>query len=233
MRHLSPRLSPNSGSLVSKPNIGTEVRHQGYAFLPRFMPGKDSRSAIGQLGQIEQVALYDPVHELVPRSARAMQKNTYSGTFGYKTFPLHSDFAHWYTPPRFLILRCVQGAKSVKTVVVDTFPLVEKLGEEELSRALVVARTPIAGKRPLLRFFDRERCVFRWDQLFLRPASQQGREMWNQIHSEIESARPVTFTLADPGDTLILDNWRCLHGRSAVSSRQRSRRILRAYLSQI
>ncbi len=40
------------------------------------------------------------------------------------------------------------------------------------------------------------------------------------------------FAFENPGDTLVVDNWRMLHARSAVPMTQRSRKIHRAYLSK-
>jgi alpha-ketoglutarate-dependent taurine dioxygenase len=39
--------------------------------------------------------------------------------------------------------------------------------------------------------------------------------------------------LSQPGDTLIIDNWRMLHGRSAVQQSEKDRLLERAYLSDI
>ena len=43
----------------------------------------------------------------------------------------------------------------------------------------------------------------------------------------------VLITLANPGDTLIIDNWRVLHGRSSVGEGDTDRMIERVYLSEL
>ncbi len=46
-------------------------------------------------------------------------------------------------------------------------------------------------------------------------------------------AKNVDFVLEQTGDTLVVDNWRMLHARSAVPMTQRNRKIHRAYLSTL
>jgi hypothetical protein len=41
------------------------------------------------------------------------------------------------------------------------------------------------------------------------------------------------IAFGDPGDTLIVDNWRCLHGRSDVPDEAMDRHLERVYLSEI
>lgn len=47
------------------------------------------------------------------------QDNTYSGNFGLEVFPFHTDLAHWYIPPRYIFLRCVNPAEYVATKLID------------------------------------------------------------------------------------------------------------------
>ena len=48
-----------------------------------------------------------------------------------------------------------------------------------------------------------------------------------------DPAQLIAFTLTNPGDTLIVDNWRFLHGRSCVPAVDVNRRIERVYLSEL
>lgn len=43
----------------------------------------------------------------------------------------------------------------------------------------------------------------------------------------------VTLTFAHDGDTLIVDNWRFLHGRSSVKQADLDRRLERVYISEL
>jgi alpha-ketoglutarate-dependent taurine dioxygenase len=43
----------------------------------------------------------------------------------------------------------------------------------------------------------------------------------------------LNVLLLQPGDTLLIDNWRMLHGRSEVSTQSTSRIIDRVYLAEV
>lgn len=42
---------------------------------------------------------------LVAKDLGCSGPNTYSGLFGLEEFPLHTDLAHWHSPPRYILLR--------------------------------------------------------------------------------------------------------------------------------
>jgi L-asparagine oxygenase len=209
------------------------VRRRGYAFIRSFEPETPAESAIRKLGQIEKIGEYHLVHELRPKD-RDKLGNSYSSEFGYGRFPMHTDFAHWFTPPRYVALRCVVGFQSVKTCLLDSAPIIGQVGKVTLQRALVQPRTPLQGHRPILRILDGDETVgtiFRWDSVFLLPATEAGRIVTNMVAENLRAATPLEITLEHPGDTLLIDNWRVLHARSAVGRIHRKRRIERAYLS--
>jgi hypothetical protein len=89
-----------------------------------------------KLGELTKIGDYDFVQELRPRG-RDNRLNSYSSRFGFGSFPMHTDFAHWFIPPRYVVLRCVVGAKDVKTQVLDGGAILKKLGKEQVERALV------------------------------------------------------------------------------------------------
>ena len=175
-------------------------------------------------------------HQLRPTEKSASTPNTYSGNYGLDAFPLHTDLAHWRQPPRYLVLRCLIGASKVYTLLLDSKPIIEKGGRPILSRALVQPRRPIQGALPLLRLFqqvERTQGIFRWDKLFLLPASRAGNSGFDLVNDAIRQSKHQALSLTDPGDTLIIDNWRMLHGRSSIPSGDEGRVIERMYLEEI
>jgi L-asparagine oxygenase len=162
--------------------------------------------------------------------------NTYSGIFGGGQFPLHTDLAHWRFPPRFLMLRCLVGFDAVSTLLFDGAQAIETIDQTIFSRALVHPRRPIEGCLPLLRLYDRhqgDRGLLRWDEVFIRPASRAGEIATARLKEYLTRSKPMSIPLANQGDTLIVDNWRMLHGRSPVTAACQARIIERAYLEDI
>jgi len=75
--------------------------------------------------------------------------------------------------------------------------------------------------------------LLRWDDEYLRPASAAAAEGMKSVVTALGSIRPRLIALCEPGDTIIVDNWRMLHGRSAVAPEHAGRLIQRAYLEAL
>jgi len=78
-----------------------EIATSGFALIRNFAPGCGTLNAAQRLGEIDCVDGLEPVQTLVPRTLEESPPNTYSGNFGTSEFPLHTDLAHWATPPRY------------------------------------------------------------------------------------------------------------------------------------
>jgi hypothetical protein len=216
--------------------VRSEIAANGYAFLPSLDQNRTTEEVVSSLGVIGARGETAPVHLLKPTLAESSTPNTYSGMYGHGQFPFHTDLAHWPYPPRFLLLRCLIGYPAIPTMLLDGARLVEIIGSAALSRSLVQPRRPLRGSLPLLRLYDSQRGdhgLFRWDEVFIRPASTAGRAGFDKVRQEVSHAQPTKISLVSRGDTLILDNWRMLHARSPVPSECQDRAIERAYLEEV
>jgi L-asparagine oxygenase len=214
--------------------IRRELRSMGYAFLPSHLPGSSTEDILRSVGIV--FGRGAAIHELKSKSAEDSTPNTYSGMYGSDRFPFHTDLAHWRFPPHFLMLRCIKGFEAVATVLIDGLRAIEGVDHTVFSRALVRPRRPIQGSLPLLRLYDRQqgdRGRLRWDDVFIQPASRAGEIAVTTFKRCLARSKPIGVSLAKPGDTLIVDNWRMLHGRSSVPPPCQGRVIERAYLEDV
>jgi ABC-type lipopolysaccharide export system ATPase subunit len=69
----------------------------------------------------------------------------------------------------------------------------------------------------------------RWDQSFIVPASPTGERGAFEVNQFLEQVSPKEILLENPFDTLIIDNWRMLHGRSSAPVAS-NREVERVYL---
>ena len=176
------------------------------------------------------------IQALEPRAAEDAPPNTYSGNYGRGEFPLHTDLAHWCLPPRYLALRCVEGVTGVVTRLHDGHAVIASVGKAALERALVQPRRPLDNRRALLRLLDSRdgsAPLLSWDRLFIVPVTPTAEVTFNLLRAYTEFAKVIEVSLAKPGDTLVLDNWRMLHGRSAAGGNESQRRIERAYFDKL
>lgn len=213
--------------------IGTSLQRHGYALLQQLAPASSTLEVAGSLGVPLTPRDGPLVQQLMPRATAT--PNTYSGNFGLGMFPFHTDLAHWRSPPRYLVLRCLHGYEDVPTMLIDGESLVETIGANLLSRAVVKARRPQNGAIPLLRLVEKvgDRSRIRWDSLFIQSASRVGEEGCRLMQAAIADAPQIAVALSRPGDTLILDNWRMLHARASVPEGRADRILERVYLEEV
>lgn len=219
--------------LENLPNI---VNDSGFAFIQSYLPEESSFDAMSSLGTLLKIQGLTQVQELRPRLQVESFPNLYSGNYGYDSFPLHTDLAHWCIPPRYLVLRCVKGSEDVATHLLDGKEVIESIGEKKLRRALVQPRRPLNSNRPLLRLYDQQDqdiSFLRWDKLFITPATNTSATIFAEMNNYLDLVQPIEIVLRHLGDTLIIDNWRILHGRSSISLGSENRKIDRAYIKTI
>jgi hypothetical protein len=72
-----------------------------------------------KVGTIANIFGISTVQSLIPRSRQHASPSSYSGIYGKNSFPLHTDMAHWSVPPHYLMLRCIEPDKSVKTTILS------------------------------------------------------------------------------------------------------------------
>ncbi|NAN55682.1 hypothetical protein EX349_31325 [Pseudomonas protegens] len=217
-----------------------ELEKRGYLLLKNWHSGastKEAASIAGSILDVEKVASnhkISTVQTLRPSEINHAKSNTYSGTFGMGEFPLHTDYAHWGTPPRYLMLRCLKGTSSVNTYLFPAALLLDE-AEKYITRAVLAPRRkhPKQSISTMPVVFSRNNVMgLRWDFLFLKPvnlAAVKVRELIESLFKEsVES-----INLSAPHDTLIIDNWRMLHGRSSVPPQAKSRSIERIYISDL
>jgi L-asparagine oxygenase len=220
-------------SEARRSHIRDAVEANGYAFLEDHLVGRSTAEVASEVGLPVALGRGKAVHALVPRLKHEAPSTTYSGEYGLGIFPLHTDLAHWHAPPRYFILRCVLGFDAVPTLMVDGVRAVGRVGRDVLSRALMQPRRSLMGRRSLLRLYEPGTSCLRWDERYIVPASPAGLRGATALKEVLAGEDPIRLSLAHPGDTLIVDNWRIVHGRSPVPANCRARVVERVYLQRI
>ena len=226
---------------ISGQSFVDHLSRDGYVLLPRWRC-EETTIAIGRsIGVVTDIQALLPqsnistVQTLEPRNVVNSSNNHYSGTFGFDEFPLHTDLAHWARPPRYFILRCQNGSRSVVTKLLAFSTLATLLNAATLRQALLrPRRTGRDGTLCLLPFLFHVDGVygFRWDSLFLVPMNEAAKKIAEIILTRAWHLSQAE-TLVKRGDTLIVDNWRILHGRGKVTMIDADRQLERVYLSKI
>lgn len=194
-----------------------------------------TQAIAANLGGVVPIRNIPTVQTLKPAIEKESSLNVYSGNYGLRQFPPHTDLAHWYVPPKYLMLRCVIPARDVYTTLLHTETAIKGLAESTIRNAMFVPRRKLCGQLPLLWFCQRNKShsLFRWDQLFLNPSNDEAKEISSTIQRLDMASEFEKLYLRNAADTLIIDNWRMLHGRSEVAVSETHRVIERVYLARL
>ncbi len=211
----------------------TAVRQDGFDTHKGLAPSLSTLELAQALGTVVNIGGLLPssgiptVQSLRPRSTDEVRQNQYSGHYGLETFPLHTDLAHWALPPRYLLLRCIVGSNDVFTHILPWRRIVDSVGTSALRKAVFTARSRRIGCSGLVRAMSHrgQTEVYRWDPIFLRPLNQYARELAFVMQDPTWNRAVTKILLHQPGDTVLIDNWRMLHGRSRVLAQGTGRHV--------
>jgi len=166
------------------------------------------------------------VEILKPVSGDAAHQQSLSRIFEEGEFPLHTDTAHWTTPCRYVLISCANNGGSTRaTTLLD----IQKLELEEDERDLL-RTTVFSIKNGRSSFFSSilssKRSFVRYDPGCMRAVTPNAdatleilkKSRWKELIVRIEW---------EPGLTLIIDNWRLLHGRESCSQNDETRTLFR------
>jgi len=204
---------------------------KGLLFFQSNPASEDTIQVAEQLGEILKVPGMPITQTLTPRETSGLEKSSYSGNYGTGAFPLHTDLAHWYEPPRYFLLRCIQPSHEVITSFVPAEEVFMHENSIDLRRSLFRPRRRIDGRLSMLRLYQNE--LYRWDTLFIKPMTKLACMLQARIEDKLKDIQQLEVSLANSGDCVLVDNWKMLHSRSAVPSTSLNRRIERVYISEL
>jgi hypothetical protein len=201
--------------------------------------GEDSGEAIitvaETLGRCVMQPRRDVKQLLRAKSPSDARENTYSGRFGFGTFPFHTDMANWTTPPRYVLLRHHSGDKSIPTILLDSAFFIDVLGKDCLSNGVWSARGYAGRFLCNVWSLKRRRVLFRWDAFSMRPETELARSTSKRLLDMIQkrqSKNSIAIALGNSGGILVIDNWRMMHSRPKIPSAARSRTLERVLVAE-
>ncbi len=166
---------------------------------------------------------------LRPYSQSEAPRGSMSSLTGFAAQPIHTDGAHKPTPPRYILLRCLNpGESSCPTVIwVLKWDTLERDWPANLARGgwLIRSSDQTRFYGQVLERVARGMARIRFDPFCMRPPLIAGTIA--AATNCIERYAEVNTVELDRGDCLLLDNWRVLHGRGEGAARAPSRQMER------
>ena len=146
---------------------------------------------------------------LRPMHASVARGGTHSAKVGLDAFPWHTDGAIALTPPRWMVLKCIEAKRTTATELCrPNANLRRALGQLTL---LVRQENGRRAYIPALIRSTGDDYRIRWDPRWKVVGSDAARRA-------VECATPTDEVSWKPGRILILDNHRILHRRPAVTT---------------
>ncbi|NVK39037.1 MAG: hypothetical protein HWE18_14010 [Gammaproteobacteria bacterium] len=216
--------------------VKKELSEKGFVFISKWNVELPISELAGNLGEVVKISDYlnhsmiPDAQVIRPKEKSVSAKNQYSGEFGLDAFPLHTDLAHWWNPPNYLMLRCIKGTEKVTTKVLPLTVVWETLLKHGLRRSVVKTRGKHGCMLPLLFKINGEQCI-RWDSYFLEPTNKNARVIRDLMLSKKFWDLALDIQLVNRGDTLIINNHSHLHARSSVPFDSVEREIERIYFN--
>lgn len=189
------------------------------------------KSIIDRLQQVYNEDYEVEETSIIPAKNPEYFNKTLSTEFGLNKFPFHTDGAHRLIPPRWTILEYIGKENSTTaTLIADTLHVQRNPDYEDIlfNDVYIVE----GGKSPILTtIINRilyKAPILRWNPLIMRKISRKNHDDFNKI--KFNSIERIIWI---PTKTIIIDNWRCVHGREAVVGEENSRKIKRYNLTPI
>lgn len=172
--------------------------------------------------------------DLVPYETFAAPPGSMSSKIGTNEQPPHTDRAHIPTPPRFVVLRCIEpgeGSCPTNLWAVDEAKLSSDRPAVLTSLQWVFCDGRNAAFYAPILEWTQGHLRIRFDPCCMQPASFCSDTV---THAEqtIKQYTQRAIIHWQAGALLVIDNWRCLHARAIGAERAKSRRLRRWYLGE-
>jgi hypothetical protein len=171
------------------------------------------------------------VLDIRPYSRVDAPKSTMSAFVGYSTQPMHTDAAYYPLPPHYVILSCIHAGEAACPTQLWVLNWPDLLHDRP--SVLTVPGWIAHGGRhspfycQVLSPTTNQDSFVRFDPLCMKPPSRCNSDLPRVVTEVLRYySRQESFSWKT-GETLIFDNWRCLHARGPGSERAPSRRLRR------
>jgi hypothetical protein len=156
--------------------------------------------------------------KLIPKDKNEVEHFSLSSAYGLKEFPLHTDGAEYKTPPRFLVLRALSNSPT-GTCIADANSICDSNicnSKWSVKTKDGIVKTKLYEKHPKYNIE-----FIRFNRLSMK--CDEGEKL--DVYKAIDNLT-VSSILWTKNKTIIIDNWRVLHGRQTIIEEDYEKRIL-------
>lgn len=207
------------------------LESKGWLELNGYSTNDELKELAFKLGQVVKHPNGQEIYTLKPKDGMNSGKGTFSNKYGFGKFPLHTDTAFYAHPIRFMILNSSKES-NCHTTIVPIKKVLELLNEEEMhkiSRAIYIVKTNENRFFTSLIFNELGIQGFKYDPSCMFPYNKKAKEAETKLRELLSKVKPIEIKWTK-NKTVIIDNWRTLHGRSTAKSEE-NRELKRIYIN--
>ena len=168
---------------------------------------------------------------LRPTDASRASRKSLSARHSFGAFPCHNDTAHWTRPSSFVLLACLEpGSDASDTLLLDIKSL--PLGRDSLRKLHETPFRVVNGRHSFFStIMHRDRDFVRYDPGCMFPLHVEEQAILDILRADRWTGFLHSFQWSRK-KFLLIDNWRMLHGRSAIGTNAVSRHLIRIYVQE-
>ena len=174
------------------------------------------------LGQPVSSRLNSPLIDLLtPLQKQNAHPQSLSANFGVNEFPYHTDGAYFIKPPRYIILRYIQGIENPTPTTLCNLTDVSEGDQKLLQHSIWKVRSIKSFYSTIL---SQDQRFYRFDNGVMQPLNKANDN--STILSSIVSGLPIQTIEWEINKTVVVDNWKYLHNRPKVKPEEVNFRTL-------
>jgi alpha-ketoglutarate-dependent taurine dioxygenase len=206
------------------------VRREGWAWIPA-AAGADIDRLAPAIGPVMKSRTGEIRKSLLPYSIETAPRRSMSAVTGTGPQPMHTDGAYFRNPPRYVMLRCESPGESqccTNLWSLDQNALVATRAKS-LLRPGWIARgggRRLAFYTQVLNRTQNGRFFVRFDPCCMTPPYSDKGQI-QEVVTVLEGYSDIREFKWFRGKVLVIDNWRCLHGRGVGAEGSPGRRLER------
>jgi hypothetical protein len=162
------------------------------------------------------------IDHLVPTESSDAHPQSLSANFGIGNFPFHTDGAYFKIPPRFIIMRYLNGIpKPTPTVICD---LNQLNSEDKGYLKHSIWKVKSRNNEFLSTILSDDETFFRYDRCVMTPviSIKQNESYFESMIDELPKTE-INWTI---NKVVIINNWTTLHTRPKIKEQEVSNRTI-------
>ena len=168
------------------------------------------------------------ISRLHQRAKEFAKPNSLSSKYGLGRFPIHSDFAKYTIPPRYILLSAGK-ARLTETLIYDPSELFKVFTKQYLERCLFLVGVSCPHYVRILTY-STGKPLFRYNKDIMTPANNEAKVVSQWIEREMPVAFRIDWSYYR---TALINNWELWHARNVCNYNQGSALVRLAMWSEV